>query len=1077
MGVGALRRARRGAARTDDVERGTGNREPGTENRERQNVGGIRPFLIPGSRFPVYQFLRIRVLRCAPVAPLLFLCFFLSGACGLVFELVWTRELELVFGSTALAISTVLAVFMGGLALGAVVAGRWADRLRDPVRAYAFAEAGVGTYALLVPLLLKLYPSVNAFLYHAVGDHFVVLSLLRFVATAILLIVPTTLMGATLPLLARAVVGRPRDFDLLGVKVGSLYAANTFGAVAGTFLAGFVLLPAIGVRATNVAAAATNLMLAVTILAGGRLAARRAARRDLPLDEIVEAAIADEVPGQGEDGAPPPLHVTQRQRRVALYAFACSGAAAMVYQVLWSRALAIVIGSSVYSFALILLAFLVGLAVGAALAARLTRWLARPVAALGLVHFGVVAMVMVSYLLLDKLPAAFLALLAGGTFSVDGILFSQFLLAALAVLPATLVMGAVMPLTVRIYTAGADRVGRDVGNAYAMNTLGAIVGSFGAGFVVLPLLGLQRGLHAAAVASALVAAALLIASEGRRALRVGGALAGVAATVALALWLPRWDLGHFQAGLFRVSLAKEIVESGKWAIPDLKYYKDGIATTVSVEQWGKHLALKNNGKVDASNGDDMPTQIMVGLMPLLFHPTALEHPPRIAVIGYGSGVTVGATTQFPIGHADVVELEPEIVAASHWFDDVNHRPAANPKVRVIIGDGRNFLSQGDDRYDVIISEPSNPWITGVSNLFTRDYWQLAQRRLADDGVFCQWAQLYELSPRNIKAILRTFSEVFPYTYVFSAEDLSSDVILVATNHPLRLDDARLAKNFADPTLRAELLRADVHSAEDVLSYLLLTPDEIPAFTAGADINTDDNALIEFSAPRDLLGYMRYDPYLARVYGADWPYGRFEPFLTGLGAGDERGRSEARIAASLVAHGKRGAAARLLARARKHGGGALAERTAKLLDSLSIKMTGDPELPLAVDEDPLDPPTVPKGMTPADEERFARDYAQVEAEMARHRWAHALQAMRDWPEKWVDEGGADLQLVVGYLLYKAELEDDAVDRLKPLAADPAYVKRRPVVLYYLARSFYGEAFYEAGAREMNRYLDAIGVPRE
>ncbi|MSP61100.1 MAG: hypothetical protein EXR72_12295 [Myxococcales bacterium] len=1014
------------------------------------------------------------------MGPLVFLCFFLSGASGLVFEMVWTRELTLVFGSTTLAMATVLSVFMGGLALGSLLAGRWVDRLRDPLRAYALAEVVVGLYALAVPLLLRFYPALNGLIWRAVGDHFVVLSLCRFVATALLLLVPTALMGATLPLLGRAIVQRPGDFGLLGVRVGSLYAANTFGAVLGTFLAGFVLLPSLGVAATNYCAAGTNLSLALLILLG-RMRARRRAEREGSLESLasaVEGAVGEgeDPPGDDGDRPAPLLPATRLQRRVALYAFAFSGAAAMVYQVLWSRALAIVIGSSVFSFALILLAFLIGLAGGAAIVSRLTRHTRRPVLALAVVHLGVVAMVMLSYFLIDKLPDTFVALLRGGAFSVDGILFSQFLLAALAILPATVLMGGVMPLTMRIYTIGIERVGRDLGDAYAMNTLGAILGSFGAGFVVLPSLGLQRGLHAAALASALVGAALLLCAELPSRRRLLLAPAAVMATVALVLALPSWNLGHFQAGLFRVSLAKEIVESGKWAVPELLYYRDGIATTVSVEKWGKHIALKNNGKVDASNGDDMPTQIMVGLMPLLFHPTALDRPPRVAVVGYGSGVTIGATTQFPIGHADVVELEPEIIYAARWFDDVNHQPGKNPKVNVLVGDGRNFLTQGDDTYDVIISEPSNPWITGVSNLFTRDYWQLAKRRLADDGVFCQWAQLYELSPGNIKTILRTFSEVFPYTYVFSAEDLSSDVIMIATNHPLRLDRAHLQRNFLDPTLRAELARANVKSVEDLFAYVLLTPDEIPAFTAGAATNTDDNALIEFSAPRDLLGYMRYDPYLARVYGSDWPYGHFDAYLTGLGEGAERGKSEGRIAESLIAHGKRGAASRFVVRAKRHDGGAAYQRAARLSSLLEIKAQGDPEVALFSSEDPSDAPLVPKGLDAAHQADFAREHALVEQEVHHRRFAHALEAMKGWPESHVDEGGKDLQLLTGFLLYKDELEDDAIARLRPLAADAEYVKRRPAVLYYLARSFYGEALYEAGTREMNRYLDALGEPR-
>src|SRR5581483_954749 len=517
--------------------------------------------------------------------------------------------------------------------------------------------------------------------------------------------------------------------------------------------------------------------------------------------------------------------------------------------------------------------------------------------------------------------------------------------------------------------------------------------------------------------------------------------------------------------------------------PKLEYYHDGIATTVSVERWGKTIALKNNGKVDASNGDDMATQIMVGLMPLVFHPTALDHAPRVAVIGYGSGVTVGAVTQFPIEHADVVELEPAVVeAGSRFFERYNHRPDQDPRVRIVIGDGRNFLTQSDAQYDVIISEPSNPWITGVSNLFTVDYWRLARRRLKDDGVFCQWAQLYEMSSKNIKTILRSFAEVFPYTYVFSAEDLSSDVILVATNKPLGLDVAALRKNWRDARLAAELKRGGVESAEDLIAYLLLTPDEIPAFTAGSPLNTDDNALIEFNAPRDLLGSTRTsDPYLARVYASEWPYGRFDRFLVGLGEGAARGETELRLARSLLAHGKRPAAERFLAAAKRHGAPPDSP-TEKLIAALGERVVDDREVPLTDGEHPeldsgssgLEPPRVPAGVDEKDAARIASDYLEVERGVRARAWAHALMALRKWPERWVDEGGPDLELLVGYLLYKADLADDAVDRLKPLLDDAAFVKRRPALLYYLARAEYGAGIFEASVRNMEKYLVAAAA---
>lgn len=1003
-------------------------------------------------------------------------CFFLSGASGLVFEAVWTRELTLVFGSTALAMSTVLSVFMGGLALGSWLAGRLADRIGDRLRAYALAEAGVGLYALVVPLVLAGYPALNAAMYRVLGGSIVGLSLARFVAAALLLLVPTTLMGATLPILSRHFVRDDGSSSIAGT-VGRLYALNTFGAVVGTFVGGFMLLPGAGVRATNYAAAATNLVLAGAVMAARwRLAARRDEATDDDGVPILPPAPPDP-PADGAANAAAPFVATALQRRVALIAFAVSGAIAMVDQVLWTRALAIIIGSSVYSFTLILLAFLVGLAGGAAILSRLTARTSRPMEWLAGVHLATAAMIGLSYLVMDKLPAAFLGLLRGGQFSVDGIIFCQFLLAALAVLPATLCMGGVLPLTVRVVAQSLESVGRDVGTAYSVNTLGAIVGSFAAGFIVLPLAGLQLGLGIGALLTVALAGALLVVAQANPRRIVAAVLLPIVAVAAMRA-LPRWSLAHFSAGLFRVSIAKDIIESNKWSLPELVYYHDGIATTVSVERWSRTVALKNNGKVDASNGDDMATQIMVGLMPFTFwnaaHPptssSAPPRKPRAAVIGFGSGVTIGAVTQYPIAHADVVELEPAVVTAgAKYFAPWNHQPERDPRVNVIIGDGRNFLTQASDKYDVIVSEPSNPWITGVSNLFTVDYWKLARSRLADDGVFCQWAQLYEMSSKNIKIILRSFAEVFPYTYVFSAEDLSSDVILVATNHPLPLDVAALSRNFIDPTLRAELKRGGVESAEDIVAYLLLTPDEIPAFTAGSPLNTDDDAIIEFSAPRDLLGSTRTaDPYLARVYANEWPYGRFDRYLVGLGEGDKKWQTELRLARSLLAHGKRTAAERFLAAAKRHGA-TPGTRIQQLVELMGERSPDDREVPLAVaDDDPtglsaLDPPKLP--------ERALPDYLAVERGVRARAWAHALMAMKKWPEKWIDEGGSDLELLLGYLLYKAELEDDAVDRLKPLMDDAAYVARRPSVLYYLARAEYGNGMFEAAVRNMDRYLDA------
>jgi spermidine synthase len=1001
-------------------------------------------------------------------------CFFLSGASGLILELLWTRMLTLVFGSTALAVSTVLATYMGGLGLGSYLAGKVADRIKNAVRAYALAEAAIGLYALAVPWLIHFYPGLNHWLWAGFGDHYTLLSLLRFVASAALLIVPTTLMGATLPLLARYFVSRPFEMGRVSLRLGTLYAVNIFGGVSGSFLAGFISLPLIGVRSTNFLAASFDLSLAAAILIAQRFSRRRlAAPKGPTLDEL--AAQAKPV----ETNAP---LVTPAARRAVLLAFAISGATAMTLQVLWTRALAVIIGSSIFSFTIILLAFLIGLGTGSAAFGRLAQRFRDPVRSLAMVHLGIVAAIGLSYLVTDRLPFVFTYLLSSTSITADAVLVCQFTLACIAVLPSTFLMGAIFPITVRVVTADLARVGRDVGSAYALNTVGAIVGSFLSGFVVLPQLGLQKGIYVSAVLDLALAALLFAVSSSLTPSRRMLGMASAVGMALLALALPRWNLTNFSIGFFRVSMARDYIEmvehrhqKKKWQMPKLVYYKDGIATTVSVDQWGKVFSLKNNGKVDASNDADMPTQISVGLLPLLLYQN--DHPPKVALVGFGSGVTAGAVTQYPIASLEVVELEPAIYEASHFFDSVNQRPLQNPKVRALVGDGRNFLSQRSDQFDVIISQPSNPWITGVSNLFTREYFQDIKARLRDDGIFCQWAQLYEMAPWNIKAIYRTLAGEFPYVMVFAAEDLSSDTILLASRHPINLDVRQIARAFEDPITAAEAKRAGFASPHDVPAFLLLGPEELRSFTAGAAVNTDDNALIEFAAPRDLLGYAKFDPYLAKIYGPMWPYGRLSELVAGYD-GPDRAVAMARLARSLLGHGKAREAHLWQRRAEAAGSGPEVAHSRLLLDLVATREDRDPEIALAPD-DGLQAPVPPAGLAPAMAERVRAEYQQIVALVEKNKFASAFKVVDDWPEEtWGTRLGKDVALLSGVLEYKAEFYGDAIDELKPLADDAEYVRRRPELLYYLGRSYYANASCAKAVAALERFIDgqlALGRP--
>ena len=432
-------------------------------------------------------------------------------------------------------------------------------------------------------------------------------------------------------------------------------------------------------------------------------------------------------------------------------------------------------------------------------------------------------------------------------------------------------------------------------------------------------------------------------------------------------------------------------------------------------------------------------------------------------------MTAGAVTQYPIASLEVVELEPAIYEASHFFDSVNQRPLENPKVRALVGDGRNFLSQRSDQFDVIISQPSNPWITGVSNLFTREYFQDVKARLRDDGIFCQWAQLYEMAPWNIKAIYRTLAEEFPYVMVFAAEDLSSDTILIARRHPINLDVRQIARAFANPIIAAEAKRAGFASPHDVPAFLLLGPEELRSFTAGAAVNTDDNALIEFAAPRDLLGYAKFDPYLAKIYGPMWPYGRLSELVAGYD-GPDRAVAMARLARSLLAHGKAREAHLWQRRAEAAGSGPEVAHARLLLDLVATREDRDPEIALAPD-DGLQPPLSPPGLAPAVAERVRAEYQQIVALVAKNKFASAFKVVDDWPEEtWGGKLGKDVALLTGVLEYKAEFYGDAIDELKPLADDAEYVKRRPELLYYLGRSYYANASCAKAVAALERFIE-------
>ena len=841
-----------------------------------------------------------------PFLPLLVL-FFLSGATGLLYEVLWMRRLTLVFGATQLAIATVLAAFMAGLAIGALAGGRVADGRSDLLRLYGLLEVGIGVYAVLFPWLVAAATGLYRGMVEPEAVHFWSSQLVHLVMMGALLVVPTAAMGATLPLLVRWAAGR---LSRVGRRTGLLYGFNTAGAVVGTACTGFVLLPQLGVRTTELWAAVANLLVGVVAL--GWAMKERSAGKPQVIDDTADRAEQAELLELTPD---PDLDGPRRAKMipVVLGALAVSGACSMVYEVAWSRFLALILGSSVYAFTLMLVAFLVGTASGALAGSALVgrpgvrpmRWLAISLAAAGVSAWA-------TNQLFQFMPFWYVDLYAA-LGEADELLFAaQGLLACLVMTPTTFCIGLAFPFGIAVIAGRADAVGRDVSRLYVFNTVGAVVGSLAAGFVLLPRLGIQETLLVAVIADLGLAIVVVLARAAKWLRRLVPASAVGALLVAAVLVRPPWDPLLMSAGMYKYvsdlsDYSHEAVRNYAVSDFELLYYAEGTTSVVTVARslGSGNIWLANNGKVDASSQEDLRTQVLLAHLPMAASPDAKS----VLVVGLASGITAGSVTLHPgLERIDILEIEPAVVVASHYFDQYNHRPLADPRVQMIENDARNHLVLYDGTYDVIINEPSNPWITGVSNLFTLEYLELGRSRLAPDGIFCQWLQIYGMGADDMRSLVRTFSEVFPSVLMYRSVD-DSDVLLLGSRASLGMEVSPMPDWFDGP-IGADLARIDVREPYDVLSYQQADRDDLVELAGDVGLNTDDNVRIEFSAPL-FLHYATSDhnsELLTEASSGPWelnrhavPRGGEVSFLVGLaGAYERRGLYQAAVDHYLLA---------------------------------------------------------------------------------------------------------------------------------------------------------------------------------
>ena len=704
--------------------------------------------------------------------------FFLSGATGLVYELLWVRLLYQSFGSTIQSVTTVVAAYMGGLGLGAYLLGARSDRHPRPAALYGRLEILIGCFGLISPLVLGLAQQAYIALARGLPEGSGLSVALRFGLAGLVLLIPTTLMGGTLPVLTRAFTATDRG--LLRASLGRLYGVNTLGAVLGTGLAGFFLIEHVGIRLSLIGTAAVSIAIGVTAL-------RLPGPGGLP-DPGREPAVH----AAGDSSAPALLG------RLALVLLGATAFVSLLDEIAWTRVLVMVVGGSTYAFTLVLLCFLLGIGLGSALVARRSATpsdaAASAVFAQGITAAG--AALMIAFF--SALPAYVLLV-----FQIPGLNAGPRLgllggaVAAVVLIPA-IGMGMTFPLLTDLIAATGEARGADVGRAYLLNTTGSILGAVLTGFVLVTVLGSDTTLRLGVGVNVLAALALAVAvsrgvAEGsaqHKHLQVrvlGGAILATAGLVAVVAapgrGLRAIDLGPTIYGREKMSAAERRSFLDHPGARPLQFI-EGRNSTVSVWESPVGRALKVNGKVDASDYGDMDTQVMLGFAPVAARP----HPHAALAIGFGSGVTTAVLAAVPgMERVRVVELEPGVLELARFFRSVNQDVLTRPNVRAIADDARSALQLSNDRFDVIVSEPSNPWVAGVATLYTPDFYRIVRSRLTDEGVFCQWVQLYQLPLPVVAGIVRNVQNVFPHVSVWSAGNY--DLMVLGSAHPLVPDTA------------------------------------------------------------------------------------------------------------------------------------------------------------------------------------------------------------------------------------------------------------------------------------------------
>ena len=724
-------------------------------------------------------------------------------------------------GNTHYSIATVLTVFMSGLALGSFLGGKIIDKAFNPLAVYAILEAGIGIYCLLIPSLIDLTFPLFQWIYLGIGDSYTQASLARFLVCGALLIVPATFMGATLPVLSKFV---SQDENYIGQDVGTLYSINTLGAVVGAWTSAFIFMRLFGVKATIITAATANISIALIIYFIFKPSLRQ--RVEISKSSNNKAS-----------------SLLQKRDLAILLSFALAGLAALIYQVAWTRILSLLLGSSVYAFSLILTVFILGLAMGTLTVARVLGRIKNLVKGYGLTQIIIGLSSLFAIPLFGDIPFVNRWVYENWGQQFQLVQVSNFMTILGLLFIPTFFMGAQFPIVIKMLATKLETVGQNVGRAYAFNTFGTIVGSFLAGFVLIPLLGLQTTILSAVFINVVLGISLLaFGSQLNFNWKMYFLPAVFFLCVFMAKSIPEWDKSVISSGSFMPYRIEDLREA-ELKKNKILYFKEGMHTTVTTElSRSGNIFLRVNGKTDASLGLDMRTQLLSGYLPMFLHP----NPNSVLVIGQGSGITLGAVEQLPVNKINLVEISPAVIEGSRFFHPFNHEALNDKRLTLNLEDGRNHIALSKNTYDVIISEPSNPWISGVGALFTVDFFEMLKKRLNPGGLACIWVHT-NMSPNSFRSIVRSFTEKFAYVTMWESI-AGDDYLLIGSEKEYGLSFEKTNMYLSDEVVGNDLAKIGIRNVPDLMSLMIMSRDRLVDFSRDAALHTDDNSLLEFNAP-------------------------------------------------------------------------------------------------------------------------------------------------------------------------------------------------------------------------------------